>query len=158
MTTTAPSPEEKLAALGIELRAIEKGNRPLIPYVLTGNLLYLSGSGPNPNREGKTWVGQVGSDFTAEEGYQAARDTAINLLSTIKSALGDLGRVRQVVKVLGMVNSAPGFSQQPQVINGFSELIVEVFGERGRHARSAVGMAGLPGNMPVEIEMILEVE
>jgi enamine deaminase RidA (YjgF/YER057c/UK114 family) len=156
MTATAPSPEEKLAALGIELRTVEKGNRPLVPYVLTGNLLYLSGNGPN--REGKTWVGQVGSDYTVEEGYQAARDTAINLLSAIKSALGDLGRVRQVVKVLGMVNSAPGFSQQPQVINGFSELMVEVFGERGRHARSAVGMAGLPGNMPVEIEMILEVE
>ena len=150
------TPEERLRSLGYELTPVQIGTRPLVPYVQTGNLLFLSGNGPS--RRGRTWSGQLGRDYTVEQGYEASRDCALNLLSAAKSALGDLGRVRRVVKVLGMVNSAPGFSQQPQVINGCSDLLVEVFGEAGRHARSAVGMAGLPGNIPVEIEMILETE
>ena len=150
------SAEAKLKELGIELREVPTGDRPLVPSVLTGNLLFLSGNGPNWG--GKTWNGQVGKDYTAEEGYEAARCVALNLLSATRTALGSLDKVKRVVKVLGMVNSAPGFSGQPQVINGCSDLLVEVFGPNGRHARSAVGMAGLPGNIPVEIEMILEVE
>ena len=150
------SAEAKLRELGIELKTVEMGNRPLIPFVLTGNLLFLSGNGPN--WAGKHWSGQVGSDYTVEQGYEAARGCGLNLLSAAKFALGDLGRVRRVVKLLGMVNSAPGFTEQPQVINGCSDLLVSIWGEKGRHARSAVGMAALPGNIPVEIEMILEVD
>ena len=150
------TPEEKLQAKGITLVSVTRGNRPLIPWVRTGNLLYLSGVGPN--WAGTTWNGQLGKDYTTEQGYEAARGCALNLLSAVKSAVGELDRVKQVVKLLGMVNSAPGFSEQPQVVNGCSDLLVELFGERGQHARSAVGMAGLPGNIPVEIEMIVEVE
>lgn len=150
------SAEAKLKELGIELREVPVGDRPLVPAVQTGNLLFLSGNGPNWN--GKNILGQVGGDVTVEQGYEAARNCALNLLSAARSTLGSLDKVKRVVKVLGMVNSAPGFSQQPQVINGCSDLLVEVFGQSGRHARSAVGMAGLPGNIAVEIEMILEVE
>jgi enamine deaminase RidA (YjgF/YER057c/UK114 family) len=150
------SAEGKLRELGITLREVPLGDRPLIPYVRTGNLLFLSGNGPT--WEGKTWSGQVGKEYTTEQGYEAARNCALNLLSAARSALGSLDKVKRVVKVLGMVNSAPGFSQQPQVINGCSDLLVQLFGDNGRHARSAVGMAALPGNIPVEIEMILEVE
>jgi enamine deaminase RidA (YjgF/YER057c/UK114 family) len=103
--------------------------------------------------------GKVGKDVTLEEGYHAARSTGLNLLATTRQALGSLDKVKRVVKVLGMVNSAPGFTDQPKVINGFSDLMVEVFGETiGKHARSAVGMAELPFGIPVEIEMVLEVE
>jgi enamine deaminase RidA (YjgF/YER057c/UK114 family) len=101
----------------------------------------------------------VGRDLNVEQGYQAARDTGLIMLSKVRAALGNLDRVKRVVKVLGMVNAAEGFGETPQVINGFSDLIVEVFGESiGKHARSAVGIAALPGNSPVEVEMILEVE
>lgn len=150
------TPEARLRELAIELRSVPIGERPLIPYVLTGNLLFLSGNGPT--WDGRTWSGQLGREYTVEQGYEAARFCALNLLSAARTALGTLDRVRRVVKVLGMVNSAPGFVQQPQVINGCSDLLVELFGQNGRHARSAVGMAALPSNIPVEIEMILEVE
>ncbi len=126
-----------------------------VPAVRVGNLLFLSGSGPDPS----TLRGKVGKDLTLEQGYQAARSVGLNLLATARANLGSLDKVKRVVKVLGMVNSAPGFTDQPKVINGFSDLMVEVFGEAiGKHARSAVGMAELPFNIPVEIEMILEVE
>ena len=126
-----------------------------VPAVRVGNLLFLSGSGPDQS----TPRGKVGKDLTLEQGYQAARATGLNLLATARATLGSLDRVKRVVMVLGMVNSAPGFTDQPKVINGFSDLMVEVFGEAiGKHARSAVGMAELPFNIPVEIEMILEVE
>jgi enamine deaminase RidA (YjgF/YER057c/UK114 family) len=147
------SPEEKLAELGIELPNLEVGDRPLIPWVRTGNLLFLSGRTP-----GSGPTGQVGAEVSVEDAYAAARDCAIGQLGVAKAALGDLSKIVRVVKVLGMVNSAPGFGGQPQVINGFSDLLVEVFGENGRHARSAVGMAGLPNNVPVEVEVIFEVE
>jgi enamine deaminase RidA (YjgF/YER057c/UK114 family) len=150
------TPEEKLKQMGYELQQVQRGSRPLIPWVRTGNLLYLSGAGPNWG--GKTWNGQLGKEYTTAEGYEAARGCALNLLSAVKSAVGDLSKVRQVVKLLGMVNCVPGWTEQPQVINGCSELLVELFGEHGQHARSAVGVAGLPGGIPVEIEMILEVE
>jgi enamine deaminase RidA (YjgF/YER057c/UK114 family) len=123
----------------------------------TGNLVYLSGHGPN--RGGKLeFVGKVGRDLTEEQGYQAARTTAVNLLATLRLAIGSLDRVRQFVKVLGMVNCTEDFGRQPFVINGASDLFVEVFGDAGRHARSAVGMQSLPNGMPVEVEVIVEVE
>ena len=150
------TPEDKLRQKGFELKPVERGNRPLVPWVRTGNLLYLSGSGPNWG--GKTWQGQLGKEYTTQQGYEAAQGCALNLLSAAKSAIGDLGKVRQVVKVLGMVNCVPGWTEQPQVIHGCSDLLMEIFGEKGQHARSAVGMAGLPGGIPVEIELILEVE
>ena len=129
-----------------------------VPGVRTGNLLYLSGLGPASRADGTAPSGKVGRDLTTEEGYEAARLTGINILARMKGELGDLDRVRRVVKLLGMVNSAPDFNQQPAVVNGCSDLLVEVFGEKGRHARSAVGMAALPNDIPVEIEVIIEVE
>jgi enamine deaminase RidA (YjgF/YER057c/UK114 family) len=122
-----------------------------------GTLLFLAGHGPL--RDGKpTARGKLGKDLSVEEGYKVAREVGLNLLATTKAALGSLDRVKRVVKVLGMVASAEGFTDQPKVINGFSDLMVEVFGDAGKHARSAVGMAELPSGIPVEIEMILEVE
>jgi enamine deaminase RidA (YjgF/YER057c/UK114 family) len=121
-----------------------------------GNLLFMAG-----NTAGVDWTpkGKVGRDVTVEQGYQAARQTGLIMLSKVRAALGSLDKVKRVVKVLGMVNSADGFGDQPKVMNGFSDLMVEVFGEQiGRHARSAVGMAALPSNASVEVEMILEVE
>ena len=147
------TPEKRLRELGFDLPEIEVGDRPLIPWVRTGNLLYLSGR--TPGGEHKT--GQVGSDVTVEEAYAAARSIAAGQLAVAKTALGDLGKIRRVVKVLGLVNSAPGFGNQPKVVNGFSDLLVEVLGDAGRHARSAVGVAGLPGNVSVEVEVIFEV-
>ncbi|HET9488193.1 MAG TPA: RidA family protein [Methylomirabilota bacterium] len=134
---------------------------PLANYVgavRVGNLLFLAGHGP-VRSEGKPAVrGKLGRDLSVEQGYKAAREVGLNLLATTRASLGSLDRVKRVVKVLGMVNSAEGFTEQPKVINGFSDLMVEVFGDAGKHARSAVGMAELPMGIPVEIEMILEVE
>jgi enamine deaminase RidA (YjgF/YER057c/UK114 family) len=129
-----------------------------VSAVRTGNLLFLAGHGPI--RDGKpTSRGKVGKDLSVEQGYQVAREVGLLLLATTRANLGSLDKVRRVVKVLGMVASAEGFGDQPKVINGCSDLMVEVFGETiGKHARSAVGMAELPVGIPVEIEMILEVE
>jgi enamine deaminase RidA (YjgF/YER057c/UK114 family) len=149
------SAEDNLKQKNIVLPAPTTPVANYVPAVRVGNLLFLSGSGPDPS----TPRGKVGKDLTLEQGYQAARSIGLNLLATTRATLGSLDRVKRVVKVLGMVNSAPGFTDQPKVINGFSDLMVEVFGEAiGKHARSAVGMAELPFNIPVEIEMILEVE
>ena len=150
------APEEILMELGITL---PKAPSPVANYVngvQTGNLIFLAGKGPK-RADGSEVSGKLGKDLTIEEGYEAARLTAINQLAVLKVMLGDLNRVTRVVKVLGMVNSDPDFIEQPAVINGFSDLIVEVFGERGRHARAAVGMASLPRGQAVEIEMIVEV-
>ena len=129
-----------------------------MPGVRVGNLLFLSGHGPGRVDGVPSARGKVGRDLSIEDGYTVAREVGINLLGTAKALLGSLDKVKRVVKVLGMVNSAEGFGDQPKVINGFSDLLVEVFGDNGRHARSAVGMAELPSGIPVEIEMILEVE
>ncbi len=150
--------EARLKELGITLPPPAKPVGNYIPGVRVGNLLYLSGHGPvrtdgQPSRRGK-----VGRDLSVQEGYQVAREVGLNLLGSAHTLLGSLDRIKRVVKVLGMVNSAAGFGDQPKVINGFSDLMVEVFGDSGRHARSAVGMAELPMGIPVEIEMILEVE
>lgn len=121
--------------------------------VRTGNLLFLAGKGPISDVKGK-----VGVDFNKEQAYQYARETGLNLLAVLKAELGSLSKVKRVVKVLGMVNSAPDFNDHPFVINGCSDLFVEVFGDKGRHARSAVGLAALPSGIPVEIEAIVEIE
>ena len=148
--------DAKIKALGIALPEPKPvGN--YVPGVVVGNLLYLSGQGPM--RGGIPTVrGKVGRDLSVDEAYQVAREVGINLLGSARYVLGSLDRVKRIVKVLGMVNSADGFGDQPKVINGFSDLMVEVFGDKGRHARSAVGMAELPMGIPVEIEMILEVD
>jgi enamine deaminase RidA (YjgF/YER057c/UK114 family) len=150
------SPEERLAALGITLPPAPSPVANYVNGVRTGNLVFLAGKGPK-RADGTEIHGKLGADLGIEEGYAAARLTAINQLAVLKTMLGDLGRVERVVKVLGMVNSDPAFVEQPAVVNGFSDLIVEVFGDRGRHARAAVGMASLPRGQAVEIEMIVEV-
>jgi enamine deaminase RidA (YjgF/YER057c/UK114 family) len=149
-------PEARLAALGIELPDPPQPVANYVNGVQTGNLIFLAGKGPR-RADGTEIHGKLGADVTIEEGYEAARLTAINQLAVLKQMLGDLDRVVRVVKVLGMVNCHPDFVEQPAVINGFSDLIVEVFGDRGRHARAAVGMASLPRGQAVEIEMIVEV-
>jgi len=150
--------DKRLAELGIELPEVPAPAANYVPSVRTGNLLYLSGQGPRTGaNEYKT--GKVGADVSAEEAYKDARLIGLQLIAAAKQALdGNLERVRRVVKLLGMVNATPDFTKQPMVINGCSDLLVEVFGEKGRHARSAVGMGSLPGNITVEIEAILEVD
>ncbi len=150
------NPENRVKELGLELPQPAAPAGAYVKAVRTGALLFLSGHGPH--RDGVVaYRGKVGRDLSLEEGYAAARLTMLNCLSTIRTELGSLDRVRRVVKVLGFVNSAPGFFDQPKVINGGSELLVEVFGDSGKHARSAVGIAELPGNIAVEIEMIVEI-
>ena len=153
----AQSPEENLKALGITLPKQSAPIANYVGYVRTGNLIYLSGSGPDNAFKGIS-KGKLGKDVTIEQGAEAARHVGINLIANLKSAIGDLNKVKRIVKVLGMVNSTEDFTDQPKVMNGFSDLMVAVFGEKGKHARSAVGMAALPMNMAVEIEMIVEVE
>ena len=150
--------EERISELGIQL------SDPVLPPGVnivfvrqSGNLLYLSGNGPIRS-DGTKISGKVGSDLTVEEAYEAARLTGINQLSVLKSHLGDLNNVVQIVKVLGMVNAGHDFTKQPAVINGFSDLMIEVFGERGKHARSAIGVSSLPWNLACEVEMIVEIK
>jgi enamine deaminase RidA (YjgF/YER057c/UK114 family) len=149
--------EKKLKDLNIELFTPGKPIANYVKAVRTGNLLYLSGHGPT-KADGSNIIGKVGKDLTIEQGYDAARQTGISLLSTLKSEIGDLNKVKRIVKVLGMVNCTEAFGDQPKVINGFSDLMVAVFGEKGKHARSAVGMYALPMGMAVEIEIIVELE
>ena len=149
-------PEAKLAALNITLPAPPQPVANYVNGVRTGNLIFLAGKGPK-RADGTELTGKLGQDVTIEEGYAGARLTAINQLAVLKTMLGDLRKVKRIVKVLGMVNSDPSFIEQPKVINGFSDLMVEVFGDRGRHARAAVGMASLPRGQAVEIELVVEV-
>ena len=153
------SAEERLKELDLSLPPLPRPMANYVSAVRTGSLLYLAGHGPLGDDGKPISRGKLGRDLTVEEGYQAARQTALNSLVTLKAELGSLDRVRRIVKVLGMVNADPEFHKTPQVINGFSDLMVEVFGESvGKHARSAVGMATLPNGIPVEIESIYEVE
>ncbi len=148
--------EQRLAELKIVLPTLRP---PLGTYVhakRAGDLLFLAGKGPG-DAQGKMLVGKVGVGVTTEEAYQHARLVGLMLIAAMKDALGDLDRVSDIVKVLGMVNASPDFTDHPKVINGCSDLFVEVFGEHGRHARSAVGMGGLPGGITVEIEAIVAV-
>jgi len=150
-------PEAKLKELGIELPTPAAPVANYVNAVRTGNLIFLSGKGPS-KPEGGYITGKIDTDLTIEQGYEAARLTGINQLAVLKTELGNLNKVKRIVKVLGMVNATPEFADQPKVINGFSDLMVEVFGDRGKHARAAVGMGSLPSNIAVEIEMIVEVE
>lgn len=146
--------ENRLQELGIELPQPVNPVATYVRWVQSGNMLYISGTGPADNSP----TGKLGNDLTLEQGYAAAREVGLQIIATAQAALGDLDRVRRVVKILGMVNSAPDFGDQPKVINGCSDLMVEVFGENGRHARSAVGFVALPGQISIEIEAIFEVE
>jgi enamine deaminase RidA (YjgF/YER057c/UK114 family) len=152
----APSPEARLKALKIELPAVPKPIASYVPAVRTGNLVFLAGQGPVAGGK-PTVTGKVGAELTEEEGYKAARATILVSLAVLRAEIGSLDRVTRVVKLVGWVNSAPGFTRQPWVINGASDLLVEIFGEAGRHARSSVGANELPLNIPVEIELVVEV-
>ena len=154
-----PEIERKLKELGYELpprRTTLAGN--FVSAVRTGNLVYTSGTGPGLPEGGFLHVGKLGADLTIEQGYDCARQTMLNLLTALKGEIGDLDKVKRVVKLLCMINAAPDFGDTPKVANGASDLLVSLYGDAGRHARSAVGMATLPSGMPVEIEMIVEVE
>ena len=148
--------ESKLKELGFALPNPPKPVAAYLPAVQVGNLLFLSGTTCYEN--GKyLYTGRVGAELTMEQGYLAAQQAMLNLLSVVKAELGDLDRVERVIKVNGYVNSAPNFDRQPAVINGASELLVKVFGSRGKHARTSIGVSDLPGHIPVEIEMVVQV-
>lgn len=149
--------EAKLLSMGIELPEASQPVANYVNAVRSGNLLFLAGKGPSLP-DGNYITGKVGQDLSIEEGKEAARLVGIAQLAVLKAELGDLNKVKRIVKVLGMVNCGPDFTQQPQVINGFSDLMVEVFGEKGKHARSAVGMNALPMDIALEIELIVEIE
>jgi enamine deaminase RidA (YjgF/YER057c/UK114 family) len=152
------SPEKKLKELGIDLGTVSAPIANYVNAVRTGKLLYLAGKGPRPDKDGKRPSGKVGREYTVEQAYQHARSVGLDLLAVMRRELGSLDKVKRVVKVLGMVNAVPEFEDHPKVINGCSDLFVQVLGERGKHARSAVGMGSLPMGIPVEIECIVEVE
>jgi len=147
----AQSPQENLKQLGLSLPEISQPIANYVKWKQVGNLLYLSGTGPKI-------YGKVGAELTTEQGYEAAKATGLEVIAVLQAATGDLGKIKQVVKVLGMVNSSPEFTAHPAVMNGFSDLMVAVFGEKGKHARSAIGVNSLPNNMAVEIEVIVELE
>ena len=149
--------DKKLEEMGITLPPPAAPIANYVPAVRTGNLLFLAGAGPALGPDGAMPRGRLGENVSVEEGYKLARSVGIVQIARLKDALGDLDRVKQIVKLLTMVNSTAGFTEQPAVANGCSDLLVEAFGDRGRHARSAVGMSNLPGSIPVEIEMIVEV-
>ena len=149
--------ENRLEEIGIELPPPVKPVANYVTTVQTGNLVFTSGHGP-VSMSGELEKGQLGTDMTIEEGYQSARLVGLGLISTLKDTLGDLDRIKRVIKVVGFVNSTPDFLDHPKVVNGVSDLFVEVFGDKGKHARSAVGMVQLPGGIPVEVEVIVEIE
>jgi enamine deaminase RidA (YjgF/YER057c/UK114 family) len=155
LAQSSASAEARLKELSITLPPVPSPVANYVDAVQVGNLLFLAGNTPTADWKYK---GKVGKDLTVQEGYDTARQVGLIMLAKVRAALGSLDRVKRVVKVLGMVNSAAGFGDQPKIVNGFSDLMVEVFGEAiGKHARSAVGMAGLPFNNAVEVEMIIEV-
>lgn len=152
----AYNPEAKLKTMGIELPDASNPVANYVNAVRVGNLIFLAGKGPK-KEDGTYITGKLGADLTIEQGYEAARVAGINQLAVLKAELGNLNKVKRLVKVLGMVNATPDFENQPEVINGYSDLMVEVFGQRGKHARAAVGMGSLPRGIAVEVEMIVEV-
>ncbi len=155
--SSAQNPEAKCKELNIVFPVLTNPVANYVHAVRSGNLLFLAGKGPT-QLDGTLITGKVGKDLTIEEGYQAARQTGIMQLAVLKSELGDLNRVKRIVKVLGMVNATPEFTDHSKVMNGYSDLMVEVFGDKGRHARSSVGMNSLPFGIAVEVEMIVEIE
>lgn len=157
-TVTAQTADDKIKELGLQLPAASKPIANYVKYVRTGNLIFLAGHGPT-KADGTNIMGKIGKDLTIEQGYEAAKVTALSLIATLKDALGgDLSKVKRIVKVNGYVNCLPDFTEQPKVINGCSDLLVQIFGEKGKHARAAMGMVALPMNIAVEIEMVVEVE
>jgi enamine deaminase RidA (YjgF/YER057c/UK114 family) len=153
----AQDAETNLAKEGIKLTTPQKPVANYVNIVQTGKLLYLSGKGPT-REDGTNITGKLGKELSIEEGYAAARLVAINHLAVLKDYLGSLNKVKRIIKVLGMVNCESSFTDQPKVINGYSDLMVAIFGEKGKHARSAVGMNALPSNIAVEVEVIVEIE
>lgn len=150
--------EKRISELGIKLPTANLKGKGLTMIQKHENLLFCSGNGPLKPDGTPMWTGKLGSDLTVEEGYQAARQCGINLLGKLKDFLGDLDKVDQIIKVFGLVASEPDFYKQPQVIHGFSDLMVDIFGQRGLHARSAMGTNVLPLNIPVEVEMIVRIK
>ena len=152
--------ERKLSEMGFTLPPVPTPVANYVPVVRSGNLLFVAGHGPSFLKDGKLQYirGKLGRELSVEEGYEAAKHVTLNILQSIKGEIGDLDKVRRIVKVLGFVNCAEDFPDQPKVINGASDLLVALYGERGRHARSAVGMYQLPFGIAVEIEMVVEVE
>jgi enamine deaminase RidA (YjgF/YER057c/UK114 family) len=150
--------EKKLVALGIVLPAPPTPAAHYIPYVRVGNLLFVGGNTGKLNGQPHKYIGKVGDRVTLEQGYEMARHCALNHLAIIKSALQDLDRVERYVKLIGYVNVAPGFTRMPQVINGASDVFIELWGERGEHARAAVGVASLANEAPVETEVIVQIK
>jgi len=149
--------DQRVESMGINLSTKLLKGQGLVPCVEDNDLLYVSGHGPEDNNGKLLYEGKIGLDLTLDEGYKAARETGIQLLRAIHDYLGSLDRVERIIKVLAFVNSADDFHNQPKVANGFSDLMIEIFGERGKHARSAIGTSNLPGNQPIEIEMILRI-
>lgn len=150
-------PEKKLKEIGIELYPPDAPIASYVQTVQTGSLIFLSGHGPR-KPDGGYMMGKVGKEINVEKAQEAAKLTAVSLLSSLKAHIGDLSKIKRIVKVFGMVNAVESFTEHPQVMNGFSNFLVSVLGDRGKHARSAVGMSSLPMNIPIEIEMIVEVE
>ncbi|WP_067825609.1 RidA family protein [Actinomadura kijaniata] len=150
------TPEERLADLGLELPEVVKPLAAYVPTSRTGNLVYTAGQLPMVKGE-LAVTGKIGAEVTPEVGYEQARICALNAIAAVRAEIGDLSRVRRIVKVVGFVASAPDFYGQPKVVNGASDLLGEVFGEAGVHARSAVGVSALPLNAPVEVELVVEV-
>ncbi|MET3195561.1 RidA family protein [Bacillus sp. OAE603] len=146
------TPEDRINSLGFTLKPVRAAVGNYVSLVRTGNLIFTAGQGVDE------FHGKLGRDLTIEEGYLASRQSMLNLLSALKNELGELSRIKKVIKILGFVNCTDTFTEQPKVMNGASDLLVEVFGEKGKHARSAVGMAQLPNNTAIEIEMIVEIE
>lgn len=146
------TPEDRLISLGYKIKPIRPAVGNYVSLVRTGNLLFTAGQGVDE------YHGKLGRELTIQEGYEASRESMLNLISVLKHELGELSKVKRIVKILGFVNSTEDFYDQPKVMNGASDLLVEVFGERGKHARSAVGMAQLPNNTAIEIEMVVEIE
>ena len=151
------SAEARLKELGVVLPALAKPVANYVPYRIVGNVLYLSGQGPR-DENGNMLAGKLGAEISIEEGYRRARLVGLGLLAAMRDALGSLDRVVYIVKLLGMVNATPDFNDPPKVINGCSDLFVDVFGEAGRHARSAVGHVTLPNQISVEIEAIVAIK
>ena len=149
-------PEQKLKDLGIKLHELSIPKANYVHAVRTGNLIFLAGKGPS-NEKGESIKGKLGKDLDIDEGYAASRLVGVRQLSVLKAELGNLNKVKRIVKVKGMVNAIPEFTDHPKVINGYSDLMVEGFGDRGKHARAAVGMGSLPSNIAVEIEMVVAV-
>ena len=155
--TPPPSVEERLARLGLRLPAPPPPIANFVGAVTAGDLVFISGHGPYRDGEYR-YLGKVESEVSVDDAYDAARLTMLNVLASTRAEIGSLDRIFRIVKLLGMVNSDPGFKRQPEVINGASDLLIELFGDRGRHARSAVGMAALPGGISVELEMVVQLQ